>query len=284
MIDFYKYHALGNDYIIIDPNKPGLLPELNKNNIQLICNRNYGIGSDGILYGPIIKDDQISLLIFNPDGSEAEKSGNGVRIFALYIFDKQYVKSQNFDLYTKGGKIKIEIKSLKSNLVTALMGQYSFLSKDIPVIINDKEALNQEIQLINGYKEKIHCVSIGNPHCVMIKSEVSKDLILNYGPILERHKIFPNKINVQVVQVLDRSNIKIEIWERGAGYTLASGTSACAATSVSYKLNLVNSSVTVHMRGGKVMTRIVGKEIFLAGEVSRVLNGSFNKEFIRKLT
>lgn len=281
MVDFYKYHGLGNDYIVIDPNKLNFNLTLNKENIKLICHRNLGIGSDGILFGPIIKDGKLSFQIFNPDGSEAEKSGNGIRIFALYAYDMGYIKETKFDLYTRGGRVGIELLDLKSNLIKVAMGQYSFLSEKIPMNIDSKEALNHEINLF-GEKEVINCVNIGNPHCVLIKKNVTKDLAKKLGPLLETHPLFPNKINVQFVQILDRSNIKIEIWERGAGYTLASGTSSSAASCVAYKLDFVDKNVTVHMKGGKVKVEIANEEVFLTGEVARVLYGHFAKDFAKK--
>ena len=282
MADFYKYHGLGNDYIVIDPNKLNFNLILNEKNIKLICHRNFGIGSDGILLGPIIKDGKLSFQIFNPDGSEAEKSGNGIRIFALYVHDQGYIKKSKFDLYTKGGKVVINILDLKSNLIKVAMGQYSFLSEKIPMNIDSKEVLNHEINLL-GEKEVINCVNIGNPHCVLIKKKVTEDLAKKLGPLLETHQLFPNKINVQFVQILDRANIKIEIWERGAGYTLASGTSSSAASCIAHKLDFIDKNVTVHMKGGKVNVEIVDKELFLTGEVARISSGSFAKDFIEKI-
>ena len=135
MADFYKYHGLGNDYIVIDPNKLNFNLKLNEENIRLICHRNYGIGSDGILFGPIIKNGKISFQIFNPDGSEAEKSGNGIRIFALYVHDQEYIKENQFELYTKGGIVGIDILDLKSILIKVAMGEYSFLSEKFPFFL-----------------------------------------------------------------------------------------------------------------------------------------------------
>jgi diaminopimelate epimerase len=280
--DFYKYHGLGNDYIVIDPNKLNFNLKLNEENIRLICHRNYGIGSDGILFGPIIKNGKISFQIFNPDGSEAEKSGNGIRIFALYVRDQEYIKENQFELYTKGGMVGIYILDLKSNLIRVAMGEYSFLSEKIPMNLASKEVLNHEINLL-GKKELISCVNIGNPHCVLFKKNVTEDLAKKLGPLLENHVLFPNKTNVQFVQILDRANIKIEIWERGAGYTLASGTSSSAASCVAHKLDFVDKNITVHMKGGNVKVEIVDEELFLTGNVARISSGDFAKDFIEKI-
>lgn len=282
MADFYKYHGLGNDYIVIDPNKLNFNLKLNEENIRLICHRNYGIGSDGILFGPIIKNGKISFQIFNPDGSEAEKSGNGIRIFALYVHDQEYIKENQFELYTKGGIVGIDILDLKSILIKVAMGEYSFLSEKIPMNLASKEVLNHEINLL-GEKELISCVNIGNPHCVLFKKNVTEDLAKKLGPLLENHELFPNKTNVQFVQILDRANIKIEIWERGAGYTLASGTSSSAASCVAHKLDFVDKNITVHMKGGNVKVEIVDEELFLTGNVARISSGDFAKDFIEKI-
>ncbi|WP_236869883.1 diaminopimelate epimerase [Candidatus Bandiella numerosa] len=280
--DFYKYHGLGNDYIVIDPNKLNFNLKLNEENIRLICHRNYGIGSDGILFGPIIKNGKISFQIFNPDGSEAEKSGNGIRIFALYIHDQEYIKENKFELYTKGGMVGIDILDLKSRLIKVAMGEYSFLSEKIPMNLASKEVLNHEINLL-GEKESISCVNIGNTHCVLFKKNVTEDLAKRLGPLLENHELFPNKTNVQFVQILDRANIKIEIWERGAGYTLASGTSSSAASCVAHKLGFVDKNVIVHMKGGNVGVEITDEGLFLTGEVARISSGDFAKDFIEKI-
>ena len=282
MADFYKYHGLGNDYLVIDPHKIDFQLTLNKENIRLICHRNYGIGSDGILYGPIIEEDRINFRIFNPDGSEAEKSGNGIRIFALYVLDQGYIKEKHFDLYTKGGKVLVEMIDAKKNLIKVDMGKYSFMADKIPAL-DEGEVINKKIELL-GETEKISCVNIGNPHCVLFKEKATAEDAKRLGSILEVHELFPNRINVQIVQVLDKSNIKIEIWERGAGYTLASGTSSSATSCVAHKLGLVNKDVTVHMPGGKVAVEITDKNVYLTGEVARVFEGNFSQDLKNRLT
>ena len=282
MADFYKYHGLGNDYLVIDPHKIDFQFILNEENIKLICHRNYGIGSDGVLYGPIIDEGRISFKIFNPDGSEAEKSGNGIRIFALYVLDQAYINAKHFDLYTKGGRVSVELIDAKRNLIKVDMGQYSFLTSKIPALLDDREVINKEIGILEK-TEKISCVNIGNPHCVLFKRKATPELVKKLGPALEVHEFFPNRINVQIVEVLDKSNIKIEIWERGAGYTLASGTSSSATSCVAYKLGLVDKDVTVHMPGGKVTVEVTDKNVYLTGEVARVFEGNFSEDLKDRL-
>ena len=282
MADFYKYHSLGNDYIIIDPRRSKLDLRLNKATIKLICNRNYGIGSDGILFGPIVNNHQITFQIFNPDGSEAERSGNGIMIFALYVYNHGYVKTRQFDLHTKAGRVSIDIIDLQTNSVRVSIEKYSFLSNKIPTTLSHGEVLNQEVILF-GKKEIIHCVNVGNSHCVLIKDEISEQDMKNLGPILENHQLFPNRINVQLVKILDRSNINIEIWERGVGYTLSSGTSSLSASCVAYKLNYINNDVMVNMKGGSVRVKIMNNNLFLIGSVREVFKGMFQEDMIKKI-
>ena len=282
MADFYKYHSLGNDYIIIDPKKSKLDLILNEATVKLICNRNYGIGSDGILFGPIVHNHQITFQIFNPDGSEAERSGNGIMIFALYVYNHGYVNTRQFDLYTKAGRVSIDIIDLQTNSVRVSMEKYSFSSNKIPTTLNDGEVINQEIILF-GKKEIIHCVNVGNSHCVLIKDKISEQSIRNLGPILENHPLFPDRINVQLVKILDRSNINIEIWERGVGYTLSSGTSSLSASCVAYKLNYINNDVIVNMKGGSMRVKIMNDNLFLIGAVREVFKGMFQADLIKKM-
>lgn len=275
---FVKYHGLGNDYIVIDPKFFSYT--LTKELIKHICHRNLGIGSDGILYGPIAQPNQpLFFRIFNPDGSEAEKSGNGLRIFALYALDQKYTEADNFSLHTTAGEVKVEVKDKKNNIIKIALGNFSFLNKDIPAIFKEITLLNIPIEIL-GRKEIINCVNIGNPHCVIIKEQVNKAMVEEIGPILENLPYFPKRTNVQIVEILDKQNIKIEIWERGAGYTLASGTSSTAASCVANKLGLVKENITVHMPGGKVQIEIKNNNAYLTGSVSRVASGTVSQELI----
>lgn len=275
---FYKYHALGNDYIVMNPaDFPGW-SEPSVAQIRVICHRNFGAGSDGILWGPLpSKDSEFGLRIFNPDGSEAEKSGNGLRIFSRYLWDAGLVKSPVFTIETPGGHVRSEIKD-GGKLITVDMGRVSFTSTKIPHVGAEREVINESITALD--RTFTYCAAtIGNPHCVVPLPEVSAELAHKYGPHLETHANFPRKTNVQFLQVIDRANIRIEIWERGAGYTLASGSSSSAAASVARKLGLVDANVTVHMPGG-----IIGIEIGddyavrMTGTVNRVATGELHEE------
>jgi diaminopimelate epimerase len=248
---FEKYHALGNDYLVYDP--PSGDHEFSSEEIIRICHRNFGLGSDGILVGPLQTEKaEFGLRILNPDGSEAEKSGNGLRIFARYLFDQKKVGSSPFTVDTLGGIVTCEVSEDASS-ISVEMGQVSFHSDVIPVSVEGKarEVLNEEINL-NGKTYKYYAGTIGNPHCVVPLTDISEALARQLGPELENHPLFPNRTNVQLLQILDRNRIRIEIWERGAGYTLASGSSSSAAGAVARKMGACDQKITVEMPGGEI--------------------------------
>lgn len=276
---FTKYHALGNDYIVCNPaDFPnwGSAPSVEQ--IRVVCHRNFGVGSDGILWGPLPSaKSQFGLRIFNPDGSEAEKSGNGLRIFSRYLWDQGLVKSPEFTIETPGGHVKVVIKD-GGKLITVAMGNVSFDSAKIPVVGPQREVLNEKIT-IQGREFTFCAATIGNPHCVLPLTEISPELAKQYGPDLETHSNFPRRTNVQFLKVLDRKNIQIEIWERGAGYTLASGSSSSAAAAVAHRLGLVDRDITVNMPGGQIGIEIGDNfSIMMTGTVNKVAEGTMHRE------
>lgn len=276
---FYKYHALGNDYIVCDPvDFPRWKNGPSVDEIRVICHRNFGVGSDGILWGPLPSEkSEFGLRIFNPDGSEAEKSGNGLRIFSRYLWDQKLAKNATFTIETPGGQVTSVIKE-DGKLITVDMGSVSFVSTKIPHTGPEREVINEQITVLD--RTFTYCsATIGNPHCVLPLPEVSAELAHKYGPHLETHANFPRKTNVQFLQVLDRKNIRIEIWERGAGYTLASGSSSSAAASVAHKLGLVDNDITVHMPGGTIGIEIgQNYAIRMTGTVNKVAVGDMHPQ------
>lgn len=276
---FYKYHGLGNDYIIIDPaDQPG---ELTETEIMTICHRNFGIGSDGILFGPLPTEKAgFAVRIFNPDGSEAEKSGNGLRIFSRYLFDKKRVSHTPFTIATMGGLVESTIHEDK--MISVDMGTVSFDSEKIPVTGPRRDVLNDKIQ-IDGREITFCGATIGNPHCVIIRDHISPELARAIGPKLETHPMFPNRTNVQFMKIIDRENIAIEIWERGAGYTLASGSSSSASAAVAFALGYTDPDMTVHMPGGKLKIHVhENLSITLTGPVVRVGEGVIDAEIFQQ--
>jgi len=281
VVHFRKYHGLGNDYLVIDPNVQDL--DLTPDRIRLICDRNFGIGADGILYGPLMNVNSFRVRIFNPDGSEAEKSGNGLRIFARYLFDNKYVDEKHFSIETSGGIVEAYIEDDSANLIKINMGKITFLSTRIPVKGPEREVVDEDLE-INGVRYKVTCLSIGNPHCVIPMENISGEKAKSLGPYVENHEMFPNRINMQLLKVIDRANIEIRIWERGAGYTLASGSSSCAAAGAARKLDLVDNKINVKMPGGSLFVEInKNKEIYLTGAVEDVFEGRFHIDLVEKI-
>jgi diaminopimelate epimerase len=277
---FCKYHALGNDYIVINPSDVDEL--LSRSQIKTVCHRNFGIGSDGILWGPLETSEcDFALRIFNPDGSEAEKSGNGLRIFSRYLWDQRLVGNRPFTILTSGGKVEAKVLG-GGKTVTVDMGKVSFDSGEIPVEGPGREVIKEQM-LIDG-EELVFCAAtVGNPHCVILRDEVSAEEAKKWGPVIEVDSRFPNKTNVQFMRVLDRANIQIEIWERGAGYTLASGSSASAAAAVAYRLGFCDSEVTVLMPGGQIEIAVAPDySIQMSGPVAKIAEGTIATEIFEK--
>jgi diaminopimelate epimerase len=268
---FAKYHALGNDYLVIRPSD--IEGDLQKKTIERICHRHYGIGSDGILLGPLDSPTcDFKVRIFNPDGSEAEKSGNGLRIFSRFLWDEGLVHDSPFTIETLGGPVTCRIEE-DGRHVMVEMGKVSFLSTEIPVAGKPREVLREEMTCA-GRTFSYCAATVGNPHCVVLCEEPSAELACRYGPLIERDARFPNRTNVQFMQILDRGNIRIEIWERGAGYTLASGSSATATAAVAHKLGLCDAAIVVHMPGGSLdITLSDGFAATMRGPVTRICSG-----------
>ncbi len=283
MNEFVKSHGLGNDYIVLDSNNISFT--LNEDTIKLICNRNYGIGSDGILLLVNSQKSDFGLKILNPDGSEAEKSGNGLRIFSKYLFEHKHTSKDSFTIETMGGVVRaeLEIKDNKVPFVTVEMGNADFKSKDIPVTGDDREVVNENLR-INGEMLNYTAVSVGNPHCVVLMDELDEDYIKKLGPLIENHKNFPNRINVQLAKVISKQRVEILIWERGAGYTLASGSSSCAVAAACVKNGLTERDVIVSMPGGELTIQIREDwSIKMRGAAEEIASGVLSPDFIQKI-
>lgn len=250
---FAKYHGLGNDYLVMEPSAFdgsdafALAPR--------ICHRNYGVGSDGILLGPLPSQvADFGLRIINPDGSEAEKSGNGLRIFARYLYDTSRVSEAPFRIETKGGVADARILRERREIRVG-MGRASFDSQVVGIDGPRREVVGETMHIAG---RQLHCsgVSVGNPHFVITGVPVTEAEARALGPSIETDARFKNRTNVQLMRVIDRGNIEIQIWERGAGYTLASGSSASAAACAAKRLGLCDEEVTVHMPGGLLRVEI----------------------------
>ncbi|MDO9557210.1 MAG: diaminopimelate epimerase [Coriobacteriia bacterium] len=278
-MQFHKYQALGNDYVVLDA--VGLEPRLQSPLVSRICDRHFGLGSDGILVEALAPEGTFGLRILNPDGSEAEKSGNGLRIFARYLWDTGRVGGggEAFDVVTLGGTVRCEVRE-SGRSVFVEMGNASFDSERIPVAGPRREVVGETIE-VDGERFGFTAVTVGNPHCVVHVNEVSPALAQRLGPLIENHPLFPNRTNVQFVQVVDQHRIRIEIWERGAGYTLASGSSSCAAAAASVRRGFCHGDVCVVMPGGTLDIGVAADfGLTMLGPVEKVASGTLADELL----
>jgi len=247
-VELFKYQALGNDYLVLD--LPGPLDEVVAL-LPSLCDRHLGLGSDGLLaYDP----QSMTVRIFNPDRSEAQKSGNGLRITAAHAV-LVHGAGERFELRTADRANPVRVLSTDGTEITTELdiGRPSFRAADLPASF-DGEPEQVELETPAGRVEAV-LVSVGNPHCVVFGQRVTKERCLELGPHLEHHPAFPQRTNVQLCEVVDRARVRAEIWERGAGYTLASGTSASAVAAACMRRGLVDDRVTVTMPGGDLALR-----------------------------
>jgi len=247
-IDLFKYQALGNDYLLMD--LPGPLDEVVAH-LPALCDRHLGLGSDGLL---AFDPKAMTVRIFNPDRSEAQKSGNGLRITAAHAV-LVHGAGEQFSLRTTDRANPVRVLSRNGAEITTEVeiGRPSFRAADLPAMF-DGEPDQVDLHTPAGRVQAV-LVSVGNPHCVVFGQPVTKERCLELGPHLERHPAFPERTNVQLCEVLDRARVRAEIWERGAGYTLASGTSASAVAAACMRRGLVDDNVTVTMPGGDLALR-----------------------------
>lgn len=281
---FVKSHGLGNDYIVFE--EKFLSFKLTPEAVRLLCDRNLGIGSGGVLLLLESEKSDFGLKIFNPDGSEAEKSGNGLRIFAKFLRDYGHAKSNSFSVETPGGIVRAEIqpKSGAVSLVAVDMGKAVFDAEKIPVAGGfSGEVVGKKIEA-GGKTFEFTAVSVGNPHCVIFMENPGEEEIKRLGPALENHEFFPNRTNVQFARAA-AERLEIFIWERGAGYTLASGSSSCAAAAAAVKNGLCENRLTVSMPGGTLDIEVAPDfEIRMTGPAEEVASGTLSGDILRKLS
>lgn len=284
---FFKGHGLGNDYIVMDPDELDF--RLTPGNIRAVCDRNRGVGSDGILtLEPSVAAD-FGLRIYNPDGSEAEKSGNGLRIFGRYLHAARKTRRKQFSVETKGGLVQIELhidRHGEASAATVEMGRATFAPKALPCSLEVAELIEQPIA-VGKERFRFTGVSVGNPHCVIFKPRGkawTREDLLKLGPKLENHRVFPRRTNVQLAVPTGPREIFILIWERGAGETQASGSSSCAAASAAVRLGLVVPPVRVNAPGGTLHIDVsAGFDLTMQGAVAEVARGALSPSFVRTL-
>lgn len=287
MTDFFKGHGLGNDYIAVE--MEGLGIELTPLAVRLICDRHTGVGSDGILARVSSDAADFGLRIFNPDGTEAEKSGNGLRIFAAYLLEGGHVAEHApFTVQTPGGTVRMEILSRSADgvlSVEAEMGTATFRSADVGLGGPDRETDNEPLELESGDVVHINTVSIGNPHCVIFQDELDVETLRRRAPQISTHPQFARGVNVQFAVPAEPDGIEAWVWERGAGETRASGSSACAVAAAAVRRGMVSErQVTVRMPGGALHVHVRDDwSLVLRGPVESVYRGTFSEGMRRRL-
>ena len=281
-IIFEKYQGNGNDFIIIDSRNKNIFKNLINNklfNIKKLCDRQFGIGSDGLIF--ILEpegNNYAKMIIFNSDGTEAQMCGNGIRCLVEYIHKSEIRKDKNFEykIETKAG---IKTARYIDDEITVMMGNPILKNKLIPTEI---KTLKNSVPSFNfkepNFNEQGYAVGMGNPHLIFFLDNLNSFSIKELGPILENNKLFPEKTNVHFSQILDRNNIRVIVWERGVGPTLACGTGACAVHVAAFKLGLCNSETTVNLTGGNLKIKWAnnGEEVYMTGNACKVFSGSYH--------
>lgn len=268
---FTKMQGIGNDFIFVEDLENKLLEE-EINLAKKLCDRHFGIGADGLVV--IRKSDtcDMKMTIVNSDGSRANMCGNAIRCFGRYVYDKGYVKNKKFSVETSDGKKEIELIEKENKIIGAkvYMGTPSFAGKDIP--LNYKDSLINEETYINNKNYKLTSLLMGVPHTIII--DENKEYIADEGKYIEKFKYFKEGTNVNFVRVIDRDNIIVETWERGAGKTLACGTGTCASVVVVNKFNLTNNKVLAKLPGGELVIEILNDGVYMTGNAEYICEGN----------
>ena len=283
MARFTKGNGLGNDYLVMEERDIDF--PLGPAAVRWICHRNWGVGSDGILLRTASGVADVGLSIFNPDGSEAEKSGNGLRIFAKYLWERGGLQKSPMRIETKGGVVEAvgQLAAGRVDQVTVEMGRATFRAPEIPMHGPDREVVGVPLQVGDRFLT-VTAVSVGNPHCVVFTDALDDDEVRQLGPKIETHASFPNRTNVQFARVLARDRVEIRIWERGAGYTLASGSSSCAVAAAAVRNGLARGRITIQSPGGELVVEVRDDwSIRLQGPVAEACEGTLAPELVHAL-
>jgi diaminopimelate epimerase len=274
---FWKMHGLGNDYVVID-NRDGKIHKATVAELsRRLCNRRFSIGADGLLLVFNSNSADVKMRIFNADGSEAEMCGNGIRCFAKYCYENNITQKANLTVETLAGvkQVWLTLQNDQIQSIRVDMGLPVMKRCNIPMRGEDS-CINEDLT-INGETYKVTCLSVGNPHCVIFVDDLDSFPVNIIGPKIENHHLFPKRTNVEFVQVLSRSEMKVRVWERGCGETLACGTGACAAVVAGKTLQKVEDKVTVHLIGGDLDIEYANR-LFLNGPAEKVFEGTLLQE------
>ena len=276
-LKFSKMHGIGNDFPIIDESKGEVIPEADKPEAcRILCHRNFGVGGDGVLFVEPSEVADIGYRMFNPDGSEAEMCGNGIRCFGDFVYRKGILKQEKMTVETRAGikTIEITLDNDEPVLFKVDMGLSTFKTPEIPMT-SDKDG---ELEVLDT-TFNLTAISVGNPHAIIFVDDVDEVDINKYGPAIEAHEVFPEKINVHFVEVISKNEGRMITWERGAGITLACGTGATSTAISGYKLGLFDENVLLHLPGGDLKFQVYEKDdalgAFMEGPAELVFDGEF---------
>ena len=261
-LKFSKMHGIGNDFPIIDESAGEVIPESDKAEAcRFLCYRHFGVGGDGVLFVTPSDVADIGYRMFNPDGSEAEMCGNGIRCFADFVYRKGILKQEKMTVETKSGikTIEITLENDEPVLFKVDMGTSTFKTPEIPMTSEADEFLDAPLEVLDTTFNTT-AISVGNPHAIIFVDNVDEIDIDKYGPVIEAHEVFPEKINVHFVEVISKNEGKMITWERGAGVTLACGTGATSTAISGFKLGLFDSEVLLHLPGGDLKFNVYEKE------------------------
>jgi diaminopimelate epimerase len=277
MIRFTKMHGLGNDYVVVDAMEKAL-PEANLEALaKAVSDRHFGVGSDGLILVLPSRAADFKMRIFNSDGSEAEMCGNGIRLFAKFVYERGYTRERELAVETLAGIIRprLHVRGGEVSGVRVDMGAPRLARSQIPMKGPDQPKVVGEKLRVGGRRYAISALSMGNPHCVLFVEDVDRTKVEEIGPAIEHHDLFPRRTNVEFAQILGEGEIKMRVWERGAGETLACGTGASAALVAAVLNGLSPRRATVHLRGGdlKVNWNPEDDHIFVEGPAAEVFTG-----------
>lgn len=277
MIKFIKMHGTGNDYLYINA-LDSAISNPDKLAIKM-CNRNYGVGSDGLILILKSKKADFKMRVFNPDGSEAEMCGNGIRCFGKYLYNNKLTDKNELDIETLAGikHLKLSVKNKKVNSVIVDMGEPILLRERIPMLGETGMVINETLPLDDGMKFQITSVSMGNPHVIIFVEDIENFPVEKYGPLIENHNLFPQRTNVEFVQVINDSEVIQRTWERGSGETLSCGTGASAVTVASVLTERTSRKLMLHLRGGNLNIEWKEKDnhVYLTGPAIEVFEGTW---------
>ena len=272
---FWKLQGIGNDFIAIDGRDDNINSDDYGKLAKSVCHRKFSVGADGLLVVKNSNVADIEMVYYNSDGSRASMCGNGLRCFVKFVYDNNIVNKEKIDVDTLDGikKVKLNLKNKSINTITVNMGYASFKCSDIPINSDKKIFINEEINVFDK-NITINCVHMGVPHTVIFVDDINMDEVYKYGPLIEKHEIFPEGTNVNFVKIIDEKNILVRTWERGCGYTLGCGTGITASVIISNYLKKVKDSVKVTSEGGSIIIDFIDNEAYMTGKAIKICEGN----------